>query len=296
MLFSYGPLGTKEHSLIDESIDSLVHFHVLFQGAFTLYRQLPMIDPDHIFFKSKEEYIAWFRWNIEHKLQDEFYFPRWLSKGAQDAAAEGIFSQKEIKTIQRHLDTTGDIISEHFKHNNERLRLTNATSDETLSDRAFYGSGMRSLARMKIPNDLNYGYLHSLGPRYYSTQEERTVFDFRPLMPTTTDLEHMISTFTGKDQEKVVLEKYRKRVVEVNYIETAAFQHRPMFEELGSILYLDVKTRRPMGIWVSSELRMILPSDDPESCKWHAPNGKTCPWERAKLYHRSTGLALAATR
>lgn len=80
-----------------------------------------MIDPDHIFFKSKEEYIAWFRWNIEYKLQDEFYFPSWLSNGIESTHTD-IYDQKEVAPIRKRLiKESGEIRSMQFEYRADRL-------------------------------------------------------------------------------------------------------------------------------------------------------------------------------
>ena len=297
MLFSYGPLGTEDHSLIDESIYLLDHFHLFFQGAFTLYRQLPMIDPDHIFFKSKEEYIAWFRWNIEHKLQDEFYFPRWLSNGIESTNNEDIYDQKEVASIRKRLiKESGEIRSMQFEYRADRLSLTDASSDATLSDRAFFGSGSKRMARIQLPGDEKYGFL--LDSSYYETQAERDTFDLTSSMPKEYHFEQMAKHFWGgKD---VPLKKLRKklyrRVVQVDYMEISLIDTRESFERNGSILYLDVVTRKPMGIWLANTKQLVLPSQDPSFCEKNPGSSHECPWEHAKFIHRCTELTLIAMR
>lgn len=47
------------------------------------------------------------------------------------------------KVVDKTVKATGELLSKQFTHMNGRLRLTNPTSDETLSDRAFHGTGSR---------------------------------------------------------------------------------------------------------------------------------------------------------
>jgi hypothetical protein len=43
----------------------------------SIFKRLPIQD-DNIAFETRQEYLAFFRWLLEHKIQDEFYFPAWL--------------------------------------------------------------------------------------------------------------------------------------------------------------------------------------------------------------------------
>jgi len=281
---------------IDERIWIFASFPLYFQGAFTLYRQLPMIDPEHIFLKSKEEYISWFRWNIEHKLQDEFYFPRWLSNGIESIENEELYDQRKAAAIRKRLmKDSGEIRSMQFEYRSDRLSLTDASSDQTLSDRAFFGSGSKRMARIQLPGDSQYGFL--LDSSFYKTQAERDAFDLTSSMPKEHHFQQMAKYFWGKD---VPFEKLRKKlnrnVVQVDYMEISFVDTRESFERNGSILYLDVVTRKPMGIWLANTKEMILPSRDLSFCEKKPGTSHDCPWEHAKFIHRCTELTLIAMR
>jgi hypothetical protein len=63
---------------------------------------------------------------------------------------------------------------------------------------------------------------------------------------------------------------------------STALPNREPFESPGEILYLDPKTKLPMGIWKSSTREMILPNQGVK-------------WEHAKFYYRVTERAAVAT-
>lgn len=72
-------------------------------------------------------------------------------------------------------------------------------------------------------------------------------------------------------------------ILHINTPQTVAthWKHRDIFDDQGSILYLDAETRKPMGIWVASQRHIVLPNAGSR-------------WEYAKLYHRSTELMTMA--
>ena len=84
--------------------------------------------------------VAFFRWSLDRAIQDEYYYPKWLS-----FVTDGRFDlTKELRKLASDTaEATGELISQQFTQKNSRLRLTSPTSDETLSDRAFYGTGSR---------------------------------------------------------------------------------------------------------------------------------------------------------
>jgi hypothetical protein len=241
------------------------------EAFLTLFTRLPMKDWVPIFFSTKEEYVAFFRWNMEHKLQDEYYFPKWLARGQ-------VGSDMECKEdIERLLNETVELMSNQFRYSSERLRLTDPTTDKTLSDRAFFGSGMRRMTQIKLPGDPGYGFFHPVTPDYYESEEHKEFFRNK-VMPSSDEITRMGNAFYG---EAVSLSSFRDRVVEVDYMIATHWEHRDMFEEQGAILYLDAETRRPMGIWISFQKQIVLPTDGRH-------------WEYAKFHYRATELTVNA--
>jgi hypothetical protein len=62
----------------------------------------------------------------------------------------------------------------------------------------------------------------------------------------------------------------------------SALPSKEPFEAPGEILYLDPKSKLPMGIWKSRTREMILPNEG-------------LKWEHAKFYYRVTERAAVAT-
>ena len=83
--------------------------------------------------------------------------------------------------------------------------------------------------------------------------------------------------------EKIVpLARFKDRIVEIDFSVTAALPSRELFHSPGCILYLDPKTKLPMGIWEASRKRLFLPHEGRD-------------WEHAKYYYRVTERAVLAT-
>lgn len=206
------------------------------------------------------------------QLQDEYYLPKWLANvRTKDLSAT------QAREVQRLVMDTGNLVSRQFRERSERLRLTYATTDETLSDRAFYGSGMKKMTQIKIPGDVDYEFHNRAGPEFYET-DEHVEFFRNKFRPKSEDLLRMGRVFWGKD---VPLEKFRKRVVEIDYTASNRWEHRELFEDQGAILYLDAKSKKPMGIWVTCIGQIVLPTAGPQ-------------WEYAKFHYRATELTVIA--
>ena len=75
-----------------------------------------------------------------------------------------------------------------------------------------------------------------------------------------------------RNKSVVPLARFKDKVVEIDYAVYANQEYREGFLSAGCILYLDPKTRLPMGLWQSSRKRMYLPSDDHDD------------WEHAKFF------------
>ena len=258
----------------DEDKDRNGRTAAVVEALLSLYIRLPEKDWDPVYFDSKEEYIAFFRWNIEHRLQDEFYFPKWLSHGNV-----GVNKKEHHNKIEALVNETGELVSHQFRYNSDRLLLTDPTSDETLSDRAFFGTGMKRMTRIKLPGDADFGYLHPATQDYYETLEHNDFFSNHS-MPDISEFLRMGNVFWGTH---VPLEEFRNKVVEINYNVATHWDHRAMFEEQGAILYLEAASRKPMGIWVAAMDAIVLPTA-----------GRL--WDYAKFHYRTTELTVMALR
>ena len=258
--------------MTDEDKDKDGESAAITEALLSLFIKLPRKDWDPIYFETKEEYIAFFRWHIEHRLQDEYYLPTWLAR-----VSHATNNTRLRRNVKKMLRTTGDLVSRHFRFHSERLRLTDPTTDETLSDRAFYGTGMKRITQVKLPGDKDYEFLHPASPDFYETEEHREFFRNK-VMPDEKEFLRMGRVFWGKE---VDLEYFRKRVVEIDYTVATHWQHRELFEDQGAILYLEAKSKKPMGIWVSALEQIVLPSA-----------GR--PWEYAKFHYRTTELTVMA--
>jgi hypothetical protein len=248
---------------VDEDRDPKGSSSSVTETLISLFKHLPITD-DAIWFETREEYLAFFRWQIEHKLQDEFYFPRWLSRlnGTDGTTAL--------------MEEIGDLVANQFRFRGDRQRIFESTSDVTLADRAFYGAGVKSLTRVKLPGDASYGYLVS--PKYYATPAEQEFFRNKA-MPTKQDLLRLATVAWGQPVED--LDLLRDKVVQIDYTIASHWQYRDAFEQNGAILYLDAEKRTPMGIWLSCREELVL------------PNGGQL-WEHAKFIYRSTEIVVAA--
>ena len=242
---------------VDEDRDPTGSLSSVTETLISLFKRLPIIDDAH-WFETREVYLAFFRWQIEHKIQDEFYFPHYLAR--QNATKGDI----------------GDLVADQFRYRNDRQRIFESTSDVTLADRAFYGAGVKSLTRVKLPGDASYGYL--VPPSYYVTSAEKELFRNKA-MPTKQDLLRMATMAWGHPVQD--LESVRDKVVQIDYTIASHWQYREAFEQNGAILYLDAASRTPMGIWLSCREQLVLP---------------TCGqlWEHAKFIYRSTEVVVAA--
>lgn len=167
-------------------------------------------------------YYAFFRWEVEGTLQDEFFFPTWYYH-TEKAAAMADLRAKRTKALPDH------------------LALVDPYSDKTLGDRVFYAGGQRFLTPMKIPGDENYEFMYPAGPHSYLSEEHADTDHFRyGRKPRAKDLLEMIYNFwpnearrnKGKD-EHIVLAKFKKRIVEVDFAGLAAMESRFPFESPG---------------------------------------------------------------
>jgi len=241
---------------IDEDKDPDGNAGDVLETLIALFKRLPIVD-DAVWFDTREEYLAFFRWLIEHKIQNEFYFPTWLAR---------INGTQEI----------GDLVADQFRYRGDRQRIFESTSDATLADRAFYGGGVKTLRRIVLPGDASFGFLVS--PEYYATPSEREFFRNKA-MPTEQDLLRMASVSLEGPIED--LESLRDKVVQIDYMISSHWEYRDAFEHNAAILYLDAENRKPMGIWVACQAKLVLPNEG-------------MAWENAKFIYRHGEIITAA--
>lgn len=249
---------------VDEDKDPEGSAAGVIETLISLFTRLPIVD-DGIWFDTREEYLAYFRWQIEHKVQDEYYFPDWLSRLN---GTDGVPSDL--------MEKIGVLVADQFRFRGDRQRIFESTSDVTLADRAFYGAGIKSLTRIVLPGDPSYGYL--VPPDYYKTPAAQDFFRNKA-MPTEKDLLRMATVAWGHPVEDV--ESLRDKVVQIDYTIASHWEYREAFEANGATLYLDAESRTPMGIWLSCRELLVL------------PNGGMF-WEHAKFIYRSSEVVVAA--
>ncbi|KAG7365736.1 hypothetical protein IV203_028406 [Nitzschia inconspicua] len=243
-----------------------------FGAIMDLFVRLPFEQDIH-FFDTKAEYYSFYKWEFHGTFQDEFYFPSWYYH-------------------TERADQMADFRAKRTKVSGDHLALQDPYSDKTLGDRCFYGAGQRFLTPIKLPGiDEDYEYIFPSGPWSYLSQEHRDTEFFRyPHKPRSKDLMRMIDNFWPKEAKRnrrhkdnlVPLARYKHRIAEIDFAIFASLPAREPFEAPGEILYLDPKSKLPMGIWKSSTREMILPNEP--------------KWEHAKFYYRVTERAAVATQ
>lgn len=249
---------------VDEDKDPEAQASSVTETLISLFQLLP-IDDKVEWFDTREEYLAFFRFQIEHAIQEEYYFPEWLSRlnGTDGVPAD----------LMDHL---GTLVADQFRFQGDRQRIFEPTSDVTLADRAFYGAGVKSMTRIVLPSDPSYGYLTN--PDYYSTLAEREFFKNKA-MPSEKDLLRMVLQAWG--YEVTDIETLRDKVVQIDYTIASHWEYRETFEVSGAILYLNAETRTVIGIWLCCREELVLPNAG-------------MPWEHAKFIYRSSEVITAS--
>ena len=237
-----------------------------------IFARFPLNDKP-IYFDTKEEYQAFYRWEMANQLQDAWYFPSWYLK--TEKAAE-----------------LAELVALKMKHANVRPTFEDATSDEVLGDNSFFGPPAKFLTPLKVPGvDYDYEYTFPGNPDRYLTDEHRDYFRV-PMKPTSAQLLDMLchhwpkeairlERMTKRNRNIIPLARFKDKVVEIDYAVFAKQQEREGYMSGGAILYLDAKTRKPIGIWKSTHKRMYLPTDE--------------NWKFAKLFYRTTERITVAT-
>jgi hypothetical protein len=226
-----------------------------------------------IYFSTKEEYYAFYRWELEGTIQDDWYFPRWFleTEKAADLA---------------------DFMADKLKYANDYAAFVDPASDRTLGDRVFFGPSVKFMTQIKLPGiNEDFEYLYPGVPSRYMSDEHREAFRY-PVKPSADQLLKMIYKFWPKEakraeyngrrgEREIPLARFRDKIVEIDLSVFAKLETRESFFAPGCILYMDPKTMLPMGIWESSRKRMFLPGEK--------------DWEHAKYFYRVTERVAVAT-
>lgn len=265
--------------------------------AIDLYTRLPFEDKQY-YFDTKEEYLAFFRWNIEGSIQSEWYLPTWLNRLTDSDGGNNDYAS---------------FLSEQQIHSPDLTAYVDPQSDRTLSDRCFFGTGMKFMASLKLPGDKDYHYLHPARPDYYITSNHTNFYRYTN-KPKKDDFLRMAKSFwpdefdtssscdatttyrssiDGQCSLRVetdnILLQLRSRIVEIDLAFIASLAGRKQqFYPAGAILYLDTDTRMPVGVFKTNRTEegqdvgtLYLPKDKRD-------------WEHAKLTYRTAERAALA--
>ncbi|CAJ1963397.1 unnamed protein product [Cylindrotheca closterium] len=248
---------------IDPEVDKQGVAIMLTKSLMDAYVKFPF-NNEPIYFNTRDEYYFFYRWNMEHSVQDEWYFPNWLLKGRT--------RNKMIEVMTKRNTLAADI-----------LAFEQPTTDETLSDRVFYGTGQKYLTPIKLPgihDDYELMFPHNSNT-FVSRNHEK--FFRCKKKPKREDLERMIKSFYLDNKEVVSsLYDWKDRIVEIDFAIVESIPSRELFYSPGVILYLDVDSKLPIGIWESSREQMFLPKE-----------GRN--WEHAKYFYRVCERAVLAS-
>ena len=190
------------------------------------------------------------------------------------------------------------LLSEQKKLSPSLTTFEDPQSDATLGDRSFYGTGQRYMTSMKLPGDVDYHFSFPGNANYYITRNHTEFYRYDH-KPTSGDLLKMIERFwSGKRRRNIIkkkgkmssadvakaLQRARNQIVEIDLTAFATHQTRANFTRAGAILYLDTKTKLPIGIWKTNgtDGRMYIP-------------GGGLEWEHAKFVYRTVERAALAS-
>jgi len=248
---------------IDPDVDKQGVAIMLTKSLMDAYVKFPF-NNEPIYFNTRDEYYFFYRWNMEHSIQDEWYFPNWLLKERT--------RDKMIEVMSKRNTLATDIVA-----------FEKPTADETLSDRVFYGTGQKYLTPIKLPgihDDYELMFPHKSDT--FVSKEHENFFRCKK-KPKREDLERMIKSFYLSEGEVVSsLYDWKDRIVEIDFAIVESIPSRELFYSPGVILYLDAHSKLPIGIWESSREQMFLPKE-----------GRN--WEHAKYFYRVCERAVLAS-
>ena len=190
------------------------------------------------------------------------------------------------------------LLSEQKKLSPSLTTFDDPQSDATLFDRSMYGTGQRYMTAMKLPGDVDYPFSFPGDANYYITRNHTEFYRYDN-KPTSEDLLKMIERFRSDKRRRNIIKKKGKRdpadvakalqrvrnqIVEIDLTAFAFHQTRADFTRAGAILYLDTKTKLPIGIWKTNGIdgRMYIP-------------GGGLEWEHAKFVYRTVERAALAS-
>lgn len=242
---------------LDQDIDPKGDEIKRFRKIMEVFTQLPFEDKI-LYFDTQEEYLAFFRWELEMSIQDAFYFPRWLVSGPKG-------------------ELMADIMAKKIKHSNDRLILQDANSDKTMSDRIFFGTGQRLLTPIRLPGiDEDHDFTYPHRSKHFLTDEHRARFRYTN-KPSQKELLNMVKQmYPNKVKESSTMLDWRDKILQVDFAALETLAPRESFYPFGAILYVDVNSKMPMGVWISGRRRLFLPNEgrDWEHAKVSTDNAK----------------------
>ena len=169
-----------------------------------------------------------------------------------------------------------------MKHSRNHLTLENPTSDATMSDRVFYGTGQKFLTPIKLPGiDEDHDFFFPGHAKAYMTEKHRDMFRYTNKAPPGELLRMYLNMYPDKKDKKTSLLDLRDRILQIDFAVVEALPSREKFFSPGVMLFIDAKSRTPMGIWESSRTRMFLPNEGRD-------------WEHAKYFFRVCERAVVA--
>lgn len=163
------------------------------------------------------------------------------------------------------------MIAKKMKYSREQLILEDPNSDKTMSDRAFYGAGQYYLTPLRISGvDEDHDFFYPHKSKQFLSDEHRDAFRYTN-MPSHKDLLRMIKQmYPRKVKDSSTLLEWRDKILQIDFAALETLLPRENFFPFGATLYIDVKTRMPMGIWISGRKRLFLPNEGRD-------------WEHAKV-------------
>lgn len=150
-----------------------------------------------------------------------------------------------------------------MKHSPDHLQLENPQDDLTMSDRVFYGTGQKYLTPIKLPGiDEDHDYFFPLRVQDLLTGYHREMFRYAK-KPSTNDLLRMVKSFyPDRVNATTTMLDWKDKILQLDFAVVGSLPSRPgAFYSPGSLLYIDVESRMPMGIYESQRERMFLPNE-----------------------------------
>jgi hypothetical protein len=158
-----------------------------------------------------------------------------------------------------------------MKYFREQLILEDPNSDKTMSDRAFHGAGQYYLTPLRISGvDEDHDFFYPHKSKHFLSDEHRDKFRYTN-MPSHKELLRMVKQmYPRKVKDTSTLLEWRDKILQIDFAALETLEPRENFFPFGATLYIDVKSRMPMGIWISGRKRLFLPNEGRD-------------WEHAKV-------------